>query len=141
MEQRSICLFLAMKRLSAQAISNEVVAVLCPDAIGSSTVTKYLRQRGFPFTLRETLDEPAATVTDNAILDAFKKQPFSSPRELAQLACIPRSTVHRHFIQSHGFVVKHLRWVSHSLTAAQKTQRVTLSYELLRELRSIKCYG
>jgi hypothetical protein len=58
MDQRSICLFLAMKRPSAQAIDNELVAVLGPDAIGYSTVTNYLRQRHFPSTLRETADEP-----------------------------------------------------------------------------------
>jgi hypothetical protein len=34
MGQRSICLFLAMKRLSVQAIYDELVAVLGPDAIG-----------------------------------------------------------------------------------------------------------
>jgi hypothetical protein len=45
MDQRSICLFLAMKLLLAQAISRELVAVLGPDAIGYSTVTPYLRQR------------------------------------------------------------------------------------------------
>jgi hypothetical protein len=55
MDQQSICLFLAMKRLSAQAIYNELVAVLSPDAIGSSTVTNYLRQLHFPSTLRETI--------------------------------------------------------------------------------------
>jgi ABC-type multidrug transport system ATPase subunit len=48
-------LFLAMKQLSAQAIDNELVAVLGPDAIGSSTVINYLRQRHFPSTLRETI--------------------------------------------------------------------------------------
>jgi hypothetical protein len=30
MDERSICLFLAMKRLSAQAIDNELVGVLSP---------------------------------------------------------------------------------------------------------------
>jgi hypothetical protein len=55
MDQRSICLFFAMKRLSAQAIYNELVAVLGPDAIGHPTVTNYLRQRHFPSTLRETI--------------------------------------------------------------------------------------
>jgi hypothetical protein len=45
MGQRSICLFLAMKRLSAQASYNELVAVLGPDAIGDFTVTNYLRQQ------------------------------------------------------------------------------------------------
>jgi hypothetical protein len=50
MDQRSICLFLAVKRLSAQAIHNELVA-----AIGYSTVTNYLGQGHFPSTLRETI--------------------------------------------------------------------------------------
>jgi hypothetical protein len=58
MDQRSICLFLAMKRLSAQAIYNELVAVLSPDAIGDSMVTNYLRQHHLQSTLRETTDEP-----------------------------------------------------------------------------------
>jgi hypothetical protein len=120
MDQRSICLFLVVKRLSAQAISNELVAVLGPDGTGYSTVTTYLRQRHFPSTLRETLDGPAAIVIDNGILVALEKQPFSSIRELAQLTCVPRSTVHRHRTQSLVFVVEHLRWVPHSLTGAQK---------------------
>jgi hypothetical protein len=94
MSQRSICLFFAVKRLSAQVIDNELVAVLSPDAIGYSTVTNYLRQRHIPSTLCEIPDEPTATVIENAILDALEKQPFSSIRELAQLTCIPRSTVH-----------------------------------------------
>jgi hypothetical protein len=55
MDQRSICLFLAMKRFSAQAIYNQLVAVPGSDAIGYSTVTNYLRQRNFPFTVRETI--------------------------------------------------------------------------------------
>jgi ABC-type branched-subunit amino acid transport system ATPase component len=111
MDQRSICLFLAMKQLSAHAIDNKLIAVLGPDAIGYSTVTNYLRQRYFPSTLREIADELAATVIDNALLDALEKQTFSFIRELAQLTCIPRSMVHRHLTQSLGLVVKHLRWV------------------------------
>jgi hypothetical protein len=55
MDQRSICLFFATKRLSAQAPSNELVAVLGPNAIGYSTVTNYLHQRHFFSPLRETI--------------------------------------------------------------------------------------
>jgi hypothetical protein len=55
MDQRSICLFLAMKRLSGQAICSELVAVLGPDAIGDSTVTNYLCQRHFLFTRSEII--------------------------------------------------------------------------------------
>jgi hypothetical protein len=58
MDQRSIRLFLAMKGLSAQAIYNELVVVLGPDAIGYSTATNYLRQSHFPSALRKTPDEP-----------------------------------------------------------------------------------
>jgi hypothetical protein len=47
-----------MKRRSAQAIDNELVAMLGPDAIGYSRVTNYLHQRHFSLTLRETHDEP-----------------------------------------------------------------------------------
>jgi hypothetical protein len=44
-----------MKRLSAQTIDNEFVAVLGPDVIGYSTVTNYFHQRHFQSTLRETI--------------------------------------------------------------------------------------
>jgi hypothetical protein len=47
MDQRSICLFLALKGLSAQAADNELTAVLSTDAITYSTATKYLLQRQF----------------------------------------------------------------------------------------------
>jgi hypothetical protein len=55
MDQRSICLFLAMKRLSTQVIYNELVAMFGPSAIGYSTVTNYLCQRHSSSTLRETI--------------------------------------------------------------------------------------
>jgi hypothetical protein len=55
MNQRSICLFLAVKRLSAQAIYNELVVVLDPNAIGYSTLPNYIRQRHIPSTFRETI--------------------------------------------------------------------------------------
>jgi hypothetical protein len=44
-----------MKRLSAQVIYNELVAVLGSDVIGYSTVTNYLRQWNFLSSLRETI--------------------------------------------------------------------------------------
>jgi hypothetical protein len=38
-------------------------------------------------------------------------------------------------------VVKHLRWIPYTLTLPQKTERDTLSIELLRQLRSIEHHG
>jgi hypothetical protein len=77
-------------------------------------------------------------VVDQIILDAFEHYSFSYIRELARLTCIPTTTVHRHLTQSLGFVVKHLRWVPNTLTPTQKTERATLSIELLCQLWSIE---
>jgi hypothetical protein len=57
---------------------------------------------------------------------------------MAKPTCIPTTTVHRHLTQSLGFVVKHLYWVSRSLTDTQKAQRLTLSSKLQRKFRSLK---
>jgi hypothetical protein len=111
----------------------------CPDANAYSTVTSDRRQRQFPTISSEPSDETPTTSIEGAILDALDKQPFSSVRELAKLTCIPTTTVYRHLTRSLGFVVKHLRWVPHSLTDIQKAQRTTLSKQLL--LGSIKHPG
>jgi hypothetical protein len=118
MEQRSICLFLALKRLSVRAVYNKRTDVLGADGIAFSTVTKYLHQSQFTSILVDPPppEEPATIVIDQAIFDALKHYPFSSIQELDRLICIPTTTVHRHLPQSLDFVVKHLRWVPHTLT-------------------------
>jgi hypothetical protein len=58
MDQKSICLFLALKELSAPAVYNEFTIVFGADAIAYSTITKYLRQRQFPSIL---VDPPRGT--------------------------------------------------------------------------------
>jgi hypothetical protein len=128
MDQRSICLFLAMKRLSAREVHNELVAVLGLDAIGSSTVTRYLRQRQFPVIFLEPSDEPPTTIINDAILETFDKQSFSSVRELAKLTCIPTTTVYRHLTKSLGFVLKHLRWVPHTLNWRHRCLAAPIGY-------------
>jgi hypothetical protein len=69
MDQRSICLFLALKALSARAVDNELSAVLGADAIVCSAVTKYVRQRQFISILLDRPGEPATIVIDQAMLD------------------------------------------------------------------------
>jgi hypothetical protein len=129
MDQRSICLFLALKGLSGRAVSDELAAVLGrADAIASSTVTKYLPQRQLASIL---VDSPPRN----------QRQPSSFIRELARFTCIPTTTAHRHLTQSLGFVVKHHHWVLHTITPTQKTERATLSIEPLRRLRSIEHHG
>jgi DNA-binding MarR family transcriptional regulator len=109
MDQRSICLFLTMKGLSAREVHAELVAIVGLDAIAYSTVTKSVQQRQFPAIFPEPSDEPRTTIIDDAILETLHKQPFSSVRELAKLTCIPTTTVYRHLRGSLGSVLKHLR--------------------------------
>jgi hypothetical protein len=109
MDQRSICLFLALKGLSARAVSNELIAILGADAIAYSTVTKRLRQRQFTSILVDPPEEIVIIVLDQAIIDVLEQYPFSSIQELTRFTCIPTTTVHRRLTQSLGFVVKHLR--------------------------------
>jgi hypothetical protein len=130
MDQRSICLFLAMKGLSARDVHHELVAVLSPDAITYSSVISSPRQRQFPAICSEPSDEPPTTIVYGAILNALDKQPFSSVSELAKLTCIPTTAVYRHLTRSLGLAVKHFRWVPHTLTDSQKARRITLSNQL-----------
>jgi hypothetical protein len=96
MDQRSVYEFLAIKGISAQAIGSELVAVIGPDAIAHSTVTKSPRQRqprAFPC---QGSEQPSAAIIEDSILDALDSQPFSSIRELGKLTCIPATAIHRH---------------------------------------------
>jgi hypothetical protein len=55
----------------------------------------------------ETLEPPTTIVPDDAILDAFQQQSFSSVKEWAKLTCIPRRMDHWGVTRTLGFVVKH----------------------------------
>jgi hypothetical protein len=131
-----------LKELLARAVYNELTAVLGADAMGRSTVTKSRRQRKLTSIIVDRHPEKSATIViDQAILDALEHCPFSSIRGLTRLTCIPTTTIHLHFTQSLGFVVKHLGWVPHALTPIQKRECAILSIQLLRQLRSIEYHG
>jgi hypothetical protein len=57
-------------------------------------------------------------------------------RELAKATCISTATVWRRLTRSLRFFVKHLDWVPHSLTEAQRQIQIDWSIELLRCLES-----
>jgi hypothetical protein len=141
MDQRSICLFLAMKGLSASEVHKGLVAVLGLEVIASSTVAGYLWQRQFPAIFPEPSDEPPTTIIDDGILEAINKQSFSSVRKLAKLTCIPTRTVCRRLTGSLGLVLNHLRCVPYTSTDSRKDPRVTLSYQPLLQLLSITHQG
>jgi hypothetical protein len=59
-------------------------------------------------------------------------------RQLSRLAHFPSTTVHHRLTQSLGFLARHLRWVPHASSDAQKGERVNLSRQLLRMLE-VQC--
>jgi transposase len=141
MDQRSICLFLEMKGLSARAIHNELTEVLGPEAIAYSTVTKYLRLGKMTTEIEEIPFiefEHEENLIDQAITLALNDEPFASIRQIARKTLLPRSTIYRHLTNSMGFVVKHLRWVPHNLSDDQKQMRISKSIDLLHLLNSMK---
>jgi hypothetical protein len=67
-------------------------------------------------------------------LAARKDSLFASVPQLSRLTHLPSTTVYRRLTQSPGFAARHLRWVPHALSDAQKGERVNLSRRLLRML-------
>jgi hypothetical protein len=139
MDRRSIVLYLHLKRLSADAIHDDLAATLGLKAVAYSTVTRYLCGAKLG-TAEVTLDpEPRSPHRDDADGDVFAalgERPFSSVRKLARATHIPRATVYRRLTKSLGFVRRLflLRWVPHLLSDAQKVRRVELSLSFLRML-------
>jgi hypothetical protein len=132
-----IVAYLLLKGISTREIHDDIVSILGRDAVSYSSVTRYLRKAQFPPSKPEP--HPADVQTDlddsdQVILRALEDSPFASVRQLSLLAHLPSTTVYRRLTQSLGFVVRHIRWVSHALSDAQRGERVNLSRRLLRKL-------
>jgi hypothetical protein len=137
MTQRPIIAYLSLKGMSTRETHGDVVAILGCDAVSYSLVTRYLREARFP---PSKLEPHPADVqrdlddSDQAILAALEDIPFASVQQLSRLTHLPSTTVCRRLTQSLGFVARHLRWMPHALSDAQKGERVNLSRRLLRML-------
>jgi hypothetical protein len=77
-------------------------------------------------------------VIDNVILQALNQISFTSVRELAKSTCISNAIIWRRLTRFLGFVVKHLHWVLHRLTDAQRQIWIDRSNELLILLESAR---
>jgi hypothetical protein len=137
MAQRKIVAYLSLKGILAREIHDNIVATLAPDAVSCSLVTRCLREARFP---PSKLEPNPADVqrdledSDEAILATLEDSPFASMQQLSRLTHFPSTTIDRRLTQWLGFVARHLRWVSHVLSDAQKGDRVNLSRRLLRML-------
>jgi hypothetical protein len=127
--------------MALNSIHDNLLRTLGKDAVAYSAVIKYARSA--QFSDRKEATSPEApdverSPVDEAALTALAEFPFSSLRELSRRICLPRSTVHphphRHLTQSLRFMVRHLRWFPHVLTAEQKQIRVQMAIELFQVL-------
>jgi RNAse (barnase) inhibitor barstar len=128
---------LALKGLSPGAIHKDLMDILGPDAVASSSVTSYLREASCLPSDRDTPSvegQRGIDEGDQAIMFALDEDTFASIWQLSRLTQIPSTTVYRHLMQSLAFTTRHFRWVLHVLSHAQKAQRVDLSRRLLRML-------
>jgi hypothetical protein len=111
-DQRSIVLYLSLKRMAAQTIHNYLIATLGNETVADITVTKYLRTAQFdPTKVPPNSDASSPHVTsmtptglDRIILAAHGKEPFSLVHELARATHLTTTTVYKRLINSFGFV-------------------------------------
>jgi hypothetical protein len=125
--------------LAAVTIFEDLVATLGTEATGCPSITRYPREAKFATSNPEVIFAEPIREHDNysqTILLAFDEQPFASVRQLARLTHLPRTALHRRLPQLLGFSVRHLSWVPHRLSDAQKSNRVDLSRALRSVLRT-----
>jgi hypothetical protein len=119
MELRSICLSLHQKAISAIDIHMDIEAILRPDAIGQSMVTKYMRETQVTNDSEPTpteIEDECQRPFDKAILPALAQECFASFRRIAAKALVPRTTVYRHLVGTLGMTARQLRYVPHRLS-------------------------
>jgi hypothetical protein len=138
MDQCLIVLYLHKKGLSPKEIHEDLVPTLGPDAKAYRTVARYVHDA--KCTLLKVTSPPdrishQPDESDQAILLALEEQPFSSVRELSRATHLSRMTVYHRLTGPLNFRVRHLRWVHHFLSDAQKAIRVANFQPLLKTLQ------
>jgi hypothetical protein len=115
MTQRPIVAYISLKWMSACEIHDDIVAILGPDAVSYSSVTRYFCEARFPPSKPES--RPADVQrdlddSDQMILTALEENSFASVWQLSQLTHLhlPSTTAYRLLTQSLGFVACRLRW-------------------------------
>jgi hypothetical protein len=109
MDQRSICFYLNRKRLSAQAIHDELIQVLGSDAIVYSMVTFYLCASRWMAQKEEQHSDRLPMVSTKQFSRPLIKS-RSRQCKNSQSMCISRARVWWRLTGSLGPFVKHLHW-------------------------------
>jgi hypothetical protein len=127
MDQRVIVAYLSLKRFSTRVIHEDLKATIGPDALVYSTVTRYLHDAYCSSLIAEATSieiQRGLDDSDRSISFALEKNLFASVRQFSCLTHILATTMYHRLTKSLGFTVRHLRWVPHTLSLAQKAQRI-----------------
>jgi hypothetical protein len=141
MNQQSILMYLSPKGLNAVDIHNNIVATLKGEVKSGRTVTYYLRKPSFSSPKTPQPSEsptPILNESDKAILLALSEEWFASVWHLTRRTHLHHSTVHDRLTYKLLFTLRHLFWVTHLLSEADKHGRAQLSFELLEMLQHQK---
>lgn len=128
------------KQLKPKAIYEKCCKHFPEDGIAYSTITDWCRKltRGENILTRKIGSGRVADgLIDLQIEKALEEMPFHSIRTLSSTLKIPKSTVFDH-IKAMGLVVKHLKFVPHTLSDSQKVERVELSRKLLEVIKQAR---
>lgn len=139
MDQKSIVSYLSLKGMTAVQIHADLVATLKGEAVSYGSVTRYLRSKSFidvKNLMQNGPPDQGLSEIDEAILAALEEQPFASVRQLSRATHLASSTVYSHLTQKLGYTVRHLRWVPHILSEADKIVRAQLSCQLMELLEA-----
>jgi hypothetical protein len=98
MMQRPIVAYLSLKGMSASEIHDNIIAILGPDVVSYSSVTRYLHKAQFPLSKPEPHPADVQRDLDDsdwAILAALEDSQFVSVRQLSRLTHFHSTTIYR----------------------------------------------
>jgi hypothetical protein len=132
--EKSLVIYWHSKDDDANAIHRKLVTHFAGGASRYSTVTKRLRRLVCGDDILEPVErngKESDGLVDFRILIALTAFPFHSPRTFAGSLKIPRTTICDH-LQKGNFIVKHSRWVPHTLDECAQQARVEMANSMLK---------
>lgn len=130
---KHLVIYWQAKQLKPKAIYEKCCIHFPNDDVKYGTIKEWCRRikRGEDILHRKIgSGRIADELIDGKISQALEEMPFHSIRTLSTALKVPKSTVFDH-ITSMGLVVKHLKFVPHTLSLSQKVERVEISKQLL----------
>jgi len=139
-ELRAVIRFMALSANSIDDISSAMQRVYGADTPSRSTIAFWASRFKAGRTSLDDDDKTGRPVNQESV-DAVRRcvdnERTLSVREISRLTGVPIGSIHCILTERFGLKKFMSRWVPHQLTSEHKSQRVSLSRELLGSLRSM----